>query len=119
DSVNYFWDRHVLTYGLADQVRLAVDTIGRARDALGAVQLSVRKVLTIRAAELAGLLLLLAALLLLLARQRRPAFDLLRAHLARLGIDVGPATTMEEALQRARPEDAADRKSTRLNSSHV
>ena len=107
DSVNYFWDRHVLTYGLADQVRLAVDTIGRARDALGAVQLSARKLLTIRAAELAGLLLLLAALLLLLARQRRPAFDLLRAHLARLGIDVGPATTMEEALRRARPEDAA------------
>ena len=71
------------------------------------MQFSVRKLLTIRAAELAGLLLLLAALLLLLARQRRPAFELLRAHLARLGIDVGPATTMEEALRRARPEDAA------------
>jgi hypothetical protein len=102
DSVNYFWDRHVLTYGLADQVRLAVDTIAQARDALGALQLSVRKLLTIRAAEL----LLLAVLLLLFARQRKPAFELLRAHLARLGIEVGPATTMEEALRRARPEDA-------------
>jgi transglutaminase-like putative cysteine protease len=107
DSVNYFWDRHILTYGLADQVQLAIDTIGRTRDALGALQLSVRKLLTIRAAELAGVLLLLAALLLLFAWQRRPAFELLRAHLARLGIEVGPAMTMEEALRRARPEDAA------------
>jgi hypothetical protein len=107
DSLNYFWDRNVLTYGLADQVRIAVDTIGRTRDALGALQLSARKLLTIRAAEMAGVVLVLAALLLLVAWQRRPAFELLREHLARLGIEVGPATTMEEALRRARPEDAA------------
>ena len=52
------------------------------------------------------MVLLLAALLLLFAWQRRPAFELLRAHLARLGIEVGPAMTMEEALRRASPEDA-------------
>jgi hypothetical protein len=48
-----------------------------------------------------------AALLLLVAWQRRPPFELLRRHLAHLGIDVGPATTMEEALRRARADDAA------------
>jgi transglutaminase-like putative cysteine protease len=114
DSMNYFWDRYVLTFGLADQVALAVDAIGRTRDALGALQRgtrrSMRAALTMRAAAIVAVLLALAALLLLAARQRRPPFELLRRHLARLGIDVGPAMTMEEALEalrRTRPEEAA------------
>jgi hypothetical protein len=44
-----------------------------------------------------------------LARRRRPLFDLLAAHLARLGIRVGDAMTMEDALRELRarhPEQA-------------
>jgi len=107
DSLNYFWDRHILTFGLADQLRLFVDTLERARDALGALQRSVRRALTPRAAEVAGVILAIAALLLLMARQRRPPFELLRRYLASLGIEVGPATTMEEALSRLPAADAA------------
>lgn len=111
DSVNYFWDRYVLTFGLADQLTLAIDAIGRTRDALAAVQRgasrSAQAIVSKQAAMLAGLLVAIAALLLLVARRRRPPFELLREHLARLGVDVGPAMTMEEALRRARPEDAA------------
>jgi transglutaminase-like putative cysteine protease len=102
DSVSYFWDRHILTYGLGDQLTLAIDTIGRTREALGALQRAAQQsaaaATTPRAAIAAGLLLAVAALLLFVTRQRRPAFELLRAHLARKGIEVGPAMTMEEAL---------------------
>src|SRR6185436_4692477 len=111
DSVNYFWDRYVLTYGLADQSNLAVDAIGRTRDALVAAQRGVRDsvqaILTMRAAVLAGAVLAIAALLLLIAWQRRPPFELLRVHLRSLGIEVGQAMTMEEALRRLAPADAA------------
>jgi transglutaminase-like putative cysteine protease len=106
DSVNYFWDRHVLTFGLRDQLRLAFDTIDRAREAFVALQRSARAMLP-AAARMAVAMTAVAALLLLVAWQRRPPFELLRRHLAHLGIDVGPATTMEEALRRARADDAA------------
>jgi hypothetical protein len=42
--------------------------------------------------------------------RRRPAFELLRDHLRKLGIEVGASTTMEEALaelRRQQPEAAA------------
>jgi len=107
DSVNYFWDQHVLTFGLRDQLRLAFDTMDRAREAFVALQRSARAMLPY-AARVAGAMTALAALLLLVAWRRRPPFELLRRHLAHLGIDVGPTTTMEEALRRARAEDAAE-----------
>jgi ribosomal 50S subunit-associated protein YjgA (DUF615 family) len=47
-----------------------------------------------------------AALLFALSWQRRPAFELLREHLARRGIDVGPSMTMEEALRQLPDDDA-------------
>src|SRR6185436_4983825 len=34
DSVTYFWDRYILTFGLADQVTLFSDFFTAARDAL-------------------------------------------------------------------------------------
>jgi hypothetical protein len=52
----------------------------------------------------------LAMIVYLIAQHRRPAFDLLRDHLRALGINVGPAMTMEEALvelHRTQPEIAA------------
>jgi hypothetical protein len=59
------------------------------------------------AAAIAAAMMAMVALLYLIAWQRRPAFALLREHLARRGIDVGPAMTMEEALARLPAEDAA------------
>jgi hypothetical protein len=38
----------------------------------------------------------------MLTRRRRSLFDLLSAHLHRLGIDVGPSMTMSEALHELR-----------------
>jgi hypothetical protein len=114
DSVNYFWDRYILTFGLADQIALAVDAIGRARQALAALNVSAQRtagqLLTLRAiaAAAAGAALAFAALW--FVYRRRVAFDLLRDHLQKLGIDVGPSMTMEEALadlRRKQPEAAA------------
>ena len=47
-------------------------------------------------------LMLFAAMLVGFLRRRRSLFDVLAAHLHRLGIEVGPAMTMEEALRRLR-----------------
>jgi len=104
DSINYFWDRYILTYGLGDQIALMVETITRTRDALSglreAAARSVRAIVTPR-----GLIALLAILLLVivpfvLARRRRSLFDLLSVHLR-----VGPSMTMEEALTDLRVEN--------------
>lgn len=113
DSINFFWDRYVLTYGLADQIALAAEVIGRMRDALASGRI---RAITLReqifSPEVFGALALIAAACgaaLVLLRRRRSAFDLLARHLATLGIEVGPAMTMEEALERlrrTRPEAA-------------
>jgi len=107
DSINYFWDRYILTFGLADQVTLAVEAITRTRAAISALTSSAaqakQSLWNLRSAAaivfvIVGGLAALAAIL----RRRRSLFDLLSAHLARLGIEVGPAMTMEEALRQLR-----------------
>jgi transglutaminase-like putative cysteine protease len=115
DSVNYFWDRYILTYGLGDQIALAAEAIARAKGALGALDRARRR--TVREAfspryalALVGVIAIGLALIWYSRRGRRPG-DLLIEHLARLGIEVGPAMTMAEALaelRRTRPEAAAD-----------
>src|SRR4051794_24287271 len=40
DSINFFWDRHILTYGLGDQLALAVSMIESFRSASGALAAS-------------------------------------------------------------------------------
>jgi transglutaminase-like putative cysteine protease len=107
DSVNFFWDRYILTFGLADQLRLFVDNFERARDALHSVTLRVQPVFTMHAAAIAAAMMAVVALVYLFAWQRRPAFALLREHLARRGIEVSAAMTMEEALARLPESDAA------------
>ncbi|HKS23000.1 MAG TPA: transglutaminaseTgpA domain-containing protein [Thermoanaerobaculia bacterium] len=107
DSINYFWDRRILTYGLADQLRFFVDSFESARDALRAVKLRVQPVFTMHGAAIAAAMMAVVALLYLFAWQRRPAFALLREHLARRGVEVGSAMTMEEALGRLPADDAA------------
>lgn len=106
DSVNYFWDRYVLTFGLGDQIALAADAIVAVRDGLRSARESVGAfrlaLLAPQGAVVAGVILAIAIGILLLRRRRRPVFDLLARHLDGLGIDVGAAMTMEEALAQLR-----------------
>ncbi len=111
DSINYFWDRYILTYGLGDQIALAADLISRVRQAvidtkqnattLGHAAISPRMLSTVAA------LVALVALALAVIRRRRPVFDLIARRLRELGVEVQPATTAEEALALLRERDAA------------
>ena len=114
DSINYFWDRYILTFGLADQIALIVDFLGRARNFAEAMRGSgigsFASLLTPRFAAVLLALIAGGAVLVWIARRRRPVFELLAAHLRRLGIEVGAAMTMEEALQKLRrvhPDEAS------------
>ncbi|MCU1245737.1 MAG: transglutaminase-like protein [Acidobacteria bacterium] len=102
ESITYFWDRYILTYGLADQIALMMDAITRARATLlslgHGLSAATRQVTPVRVAYAAGFTLVLALLVALVLRRRRTLFDRLAEHLRVLGVDVGPATTVEEAL---------------------
>src|ERR1051326_7504596 len=100
DSVNYFWDRYVLTYGLGDQVALAADLLTRARATLDALKQRRYRLPAINLVPAIAAILFTVLLVTALARRRRSLFDNLAQHLARLGIEVGPSMTMEEALER-------------------
>lgn len=115
DSVNYYWDRYVLTYGLADQVALAAEVIARVRDAMGrgrrGAATAARQIASPQVVTSLALLVGFVAAILAAARRRRSAFDLLAGYLASIGIRIGPAMTMEEALRelrRRRPDIARD-----------
>jgi len=102
DLVNYFWDRHILTYGLGDQIALAIDLIDRFRAAARVTNLALRSKATRDYASLMAVLIAAGFAAVVLVRRRRSLFDLLAAHLHRLGIEVGPAMTMSEALDELR-----------------
>jgi len=102
DMVNYFWDRHILTYGLGDQIALALDLMDRLRLAASAAKLALHSPVTRNFGTLMGALLAAGFAAVVLSRRRRSLFDLLAAHLRRLGIEVGPAMTMSEALDELR-----------------
>ncbi len=113
DSVNYFWDRYVLTYGLGDQIALAADLIARTRQ--GALDTrrnmaSLRESLTSPA--LAGAIAaasLIGVAVVFFIRRRRSIFSLIAQRLRAFGIEVNHSTTVEEALEllRARDPEAA------------
>jgi hypothetical protein len=98
DSVNYFWDRHILTYGLGDQLALAINLINQTRDLSAAAGAALHSQILRNYAIAMAALLAAGAAIIAFARRRRSFFDLLAAHLHRLGIEVGPAMTMAEAL---------------------
>ncbi|HYK02428.1 MAG TPA: transglutaminase domain-containing protein [Thermoanaerobaculia bacterium] len=113
DSLTFIWDRYVLTFGLGDQISLVEDLIDWGRTAMARARA--------RAAQEIGaltstpyvtafaLLVLSGALVVFFARRRGPLFEELARHLARHGIEVGPAMTMEDALRELRTQkpDAA------------
>jgi len=106
DTITYYWDRYVLTYGLGDQILLAAEVITRARDMFGNVRDSVRNSMHAARRPIVLFTLLGIALLalvpIIMGSRRRSLFDLLAAHLRANGIHVGPAMTMEEALAELR-----------------
>lgn len=110
DSINFFWDRYILTFGLADQVSIVLNAIWSLRDALAAMRRSLAGVPPIgRALAALAVLLALAAVawvLLAHARFKRTTFDRLAVILRRSGITVAPSMTTEEILaevERRRP----------------
>lgn len=107
ESATYIWDRYVLTFGLGDQIALAAEAITRVRQAWRGGRASLRAVAEIASASprsifAYSLLLGLMVLLWVVPFRRRPAFDLLVRHLRALGIEVGEAMTIEEALAELR-----------------
>jgi transglutaminase-like putative cysteine protease len=114
DSINYFWDRYILTFGLMDQVALAAELIAQTRTFMAGLNRSTRTavsdLLTLRSLAALALVFLLAVATIWVANRRRPAFELLRDHLRARGIDVGPSVTMEEALGelRSKQPEVAD-----------
>jgi len=114
DSMTFFWDRYVLTFGLGDQIALFSDamtwagtTIGSLRDNLNP---DFRGILSRRFGETFVVIVAAGLAVMMLLRRRRRLFDSLAAYLAAQGIEVGPAMTMEEALRelRIRHPEAAE-----------
>ncbi|HVE73170.1 MAG TPA: transglutaminase domain-containing protein [Thermoanaerobaculia bacterium] len=108
DSLTFFWDRYVLTFGLGDQISLFEDLAMLASTAMESMSERLRAdVRTVGAGGFGKFLVLVVAagvVLILLQRRRRRLFDVLAAYLAAQGISVGPAMTMEEALRALREE---------------
>jgi transglutaminase-like putative cysteine protease len=114
DSINYFWDRYVLTYGFGDQIALFSETIARFRRMASALRpggaggFSLLSKMTV---SIAGAVIAAVLVFFLVLSRRTTLFDLLAAHLRRLGIEVGKSMTMEDALRVLRerhPEAAAE-----------
>ncbi len=110
DSINYFWDRYILTYGLGDQIALAADVISRLHQAVVEMKQSAgtvgRALISTRLLSIVAGVVALMALAVAMARRRRPLFDLIAQRLRMIGIQVDPATTVEEALALLRERDA-------------
>jgi transglutaminase-like putative cysteine protease len=108
ESITYFWDRYILTYGLGDQIALMTEAITRIRTTMLSVRhglsTATRQVTALRVGYAAGSALLLALIAALALRRRRTPFDRLAEHLRILGVEVGPSTTVEEALTRLRQQ---------------
>jgi transglutaminase-like putative cysteine protease len=111
DSINFFWDRYILTFGISDQVNIFLRAFWSVRDALDALRRGAeaapplgRVLVWFGALLLAGLVV---ALLIVLPRLRRSLFDRLVSRLRRVGITVTPSMTTDEILQevgRSRPQ---------------
>lgn len=115
DSIEFFWDRYILTFGSDDQVTLlsgAIAAARSARSAAGEVVATVRDGMTTRLAVivvLGGVLLFLAKTW--LYERRRSMFQILASSLERLGVGIAPSDTPEEIVRRVeltRPELAGD-----------
>jgi transglutaminase-like putative cysteine protease len=117
DSINYFWDRYILTFGLADQINFFAELLARGRETLVEFKADVvRSASALKSRAVTTLFALLVVSGLagsLYVRRRRSVFDLLASRLAAHGVRVSPSMTVEEAMRElsARdPQFAADMK---------
>lgn len=109
DSLTFFWDRYVLTFGLSDQLTLFEDLITWAREQAQAVRAAaaaqVRSLLSRDYTTLLAAVAVVGLIAIFIARRRRPMFDLLAAHLAQHGVELDDAMTLREALEILRERD--------------
>lgn len=106
ESVNYFFDRYILTFGLGDQIALFSDLITAAREAWKTAAAGTVSGLKSRSfATVLASLLACALAAWVLTRRRRTLFELLAMRLKQRGVEVSPAMTVEDALRSLRAED--------------
>jgi len=103
DSMNYYWDRYILTFGLADQLQLVTDVIQNLEQASSGVSASARAMVAVLRQPRTWVVLLSIALVpfmvMAIVRLRRSPYDELMARLEALGIPTGPALTDQELLR--------------------
>lgn len=99
DSINYFWDRYILTFGLADQITFFTDLIDWTRNRVAALNVGVRALRDRTFLLLLSSLLAIGAATILWSRRRKTLFDLIDARLAARGVTIAPSATVEEALR--------------------
>jgi len=109
DSITYFWDRYILTFGLADQVAFFTDVITAVRNAFVRLQTGaaggIRGLASRRFLALVALLIAIALAAYGLSQRRKSLFHLLAARLAQHGVEVTQSMTVEEALRELRARD--------------
>ena len=112
DSVTYFWDRYILTFGLSDQINLAEELITWTRDTVaqtrGRLAANARALASADFGTYLAITLTIGLVVIMIARQRRPLFAQLAIALQRRGIRVEPGMTVEEALHALPPEMRAE-----------
>jgi len=114
DSLTFFWDRYVITFGLGDQIALFTDMMTWAGQSFATLRsrlaIDARNVFSREVGMLLAAVVAIAFVVFLVYRRRRRVFDLLATYLAAQGIEVGQAMTMEEALRELRTQhpDAAE-----------
>ena len=113
ESITYYWDRYVLTFGLRDQMELFVDVFTRVRELVAASKVRIRAMAdSLPAVALVSLLMVGFALVFYLWRnipRPRGLFEEMVHRLRALEIEVDPSMTVEElltVLRRERPEIA-------------
>lgn len=108
DSLTFFWDRYVLTFGLGDQVALFSDIMAWAGSLKDKIHIDARDVMSRQFGTLFVVVVAVGLAVMLFMRRRRRLFDLLAAYLAAQGIEVGESMTMEEALRQLPPDAARE-----------
>lgn len=108
DSVGFFWDRYILTFGTEDQLTLAVSAIAAFREIQSQFAQTVSGLRSSVTPEriMAGLLSMMALILFTqwVRQRRRTTFDLLVQRLRHAGVSVDPSTTPDEILERVRQQ---------------
>ena len=111
ESVSYFWDRYVLTFGLADQIAIFVAIFARIKNFAGQMGKGSVQALgllvswsSLMALSLLGLLALIVSRV---RQSRRSLFTEMIVRLRRLGIVVEPSMTSGELIVMLREQHPA------------